>query len=162
MFHHAAHTVQDKMVGYPENFVEPPLGYYVNEQLAVQVAKADPHRFTLYHTDFLPETTSFSPIGASRYNIMATRMPGWAGPITIEWTPERPELAEARRLAVVDTLLKAGQPAVASRVVIAPSPYPGARGIEAGHNFANTVSRGQLAAQGFVLPPTESASMGVR
>ena len=26
MFHHTAHTVQDKLVGYPDNFVEPPLG----------------------------------------------------------------------------------------------------------------------------------------
>jgi hypothetical protein len=162
MFHHTAHTVQDKMIGYPENFVEPPLGYYVNEQLGVQVAKADPHRFTLYHTDFLPGTTSFSPIGASRYNIMASRMAGWSGPITIEWTPEQPELAEARRLAIVDTLNKAGQPLVATRVVIAPSMYPGALGVEAINNYANTVSRGQTAAQGFPLSPTESASAGVR
>ena len=26
-FHHSAATLQDKMIGYPENFVEPPLGY---------------------------------------------------------------------------------------------------------------------------------------
>ena len=87
-FHHTAHTIQDKMIGYPENFVEPPLGHYINEQFTVQVAKADPHRFTLYRTDFLPGTSQFSPIGASRFNIMATRMAGWPGPITIEWTPE--------------------------------------------------------------------------
>ena len=84
------------MIGYPENFVEPPLGHYINEQFTVQVAKADPHRFTLYHTDFLPGTNQFSPIGASRFNIMATRIPGWLGPITIEWTPEQPELAQSR------------------------------------------------------------------
>ena len=89
------------MIGYPENFVEPPLGHYVNEQFTVQVAKADPHRFTLYRSDFLPGTSQFSPIGASRFNIMATRMPGWLGPITIEWTPDQPELAQrgARRLS---------------------------------------------------------------
>jgi hypothetical protein len=162
MFHHTAHTVQDKMIGYPENFAEPPLGYYVTEQLAVQTAKADPHRFTLYKSDFLPGTTSFSPIGASRYNIMATRMSAWPGPITIEWTPERPELAEARRLAVVETLLKTGQPTVASRVVIAPSRYPGAMGVEAANHFATTIARSQMAGQGLALPPTESASMGVR
>jgi hypothetical protein len=162
LFHHTAHTVQDKMIGYPENFVEPPLGHYVGEQLTVQVAKADAHRFTLYKTDFLPGTSLFSPTGASRYNIMATRMPGWLGPITVEWTPEQPELAELRRRAIVDILLKAGQPVLAERVIIAPSSYPGGTGIEGINNYSNAVARGQTAAQGFALPPTETASMGVR
>lgn len=161
-FHHVAHTIQDKMIGYPENFVEPPLGYYVNEQFAVQVHKADTHRFTLYHTDFLPGTNQFSPMGASRFNIMATRIPAWLGPITIEWTPEQPALAESRRRAVVDVLSRSGQPVVADRVVIAPSPYPGAMGIEAAHNIGNTLTRSQMSAPAFTLPPTESASMGVR
>ena len=123
------------MIGYPENFVEPPLGYYVNEQLAVQVAKADTHRFTLYHTDFLPGTNQFSPIGASRFNIMAMRMPGWFGPITIEWTPEQPDLAQSRRQAIVEVLRQHGKPILADRVVIAPSPYPGAMGVEAAQQF---------------------------
>jgi hypothetical protein len=160
--HHTAHTVQDKMIGYPENFVEPPLGHFINEQFTVQVAKADPHRFTLYHTDFLPGTNQFSPIGASRFNIMATRIPGWLGPITIEWTPEQPELAQSRRQAIVDILRQSSQPILADRVVIAPSPYPGAMGIEAAHNFGNTIVRSQMSAPAFTLPPTESAAMGVR
>ncbi|HEX3449614.1 MAG TPA: hypothetical protein VHS97_15275 [Isosphaeraceae bacterium] len=162
LFHHSAHTLQDKFVGYPENFAEPPLGSYINEQFAVQVAKADTHRFTLYRSDFLPGTSQFSPVGASRYNIMATRMPGWVGPIRIEWTPEQPELAQARRRAIVETLNKAGQPIVADRVVIAPSPYPGAMGIEAMNNFNNTIARTQLAAPTFALPPIETAASGVR
>ena len=150
------------MIGYPENFVEPPLGYYVNEQFAVQVAKADTHRFTLYHTDFLPGTSEFSPTGASRFNIMATRIPGWLGPITVEWTPEQPELALARRQAVIEVLKRQSQPILADRVVISPSPYPGAMGIEAAHNFGNTIIRSQMSAPAFTLPPTESAAMGVR
>src|SRR5947207_11994213 len=68
MFHHTAHTLDDKFIGYPDAFIEPPLGSYVRRQFAVQVAKADPHRFTLYHSDFLPGTDRFSPIGASRFN----------------------------------------------------------------------------------------------
>ncbi len=156
MFHHTAHTAQDKFIGYPETFVEPTLGHYLNEQLGVQVGKADAHRFTLYRSDFV------SPVGASRYNIMATRMPGWLGPIMIEWTPEEPKLAESRRQTVVKTLLAAGQPAIAERVVIAPSPYPGALGIEAANNYLNAITRSQTAAQGFILPPSESASLGVR
>ena len=154
MFHHTAHTVQDKLIGYPENFAEPPLGHYINEQFAVQVAKADPHRFTLYHSDFLPGTSLFSPIGASRYNIMATRMPGWLGPITIEWTPEQPELAESRRQAIVETLLEGG-----------PADPGGSRrrsrrrrtrarwGSRLPTTFRNAITRSQMSAQG-IRPAT--------
>ena len=161
-FHHVAHTAEDKFIGYPETFIEPRLGSYLNEQLAIQVGKADPHRFTLYRSDFIPGTSSFSPIGASRYNIMAARMPGWLGPITIEWTPEQPALAEARRATIVKTLIDAGQPILADRVLIAPSMYPGAIGIEAANNYLNAITRTQMSAQGFILPPAESASLGVR
>ena len=141
MFHHAAHTVQDKFVGYPDTFIEPPLGYYVNEQFAVQVAKANTHRFTLYRSDFLPGTSLFSPSGASRFNIMSTRIPGWMGPITVEWTPDQPALAEQRRQALLETMQKAGLPLLADRVVIGPSPYPGAMGVEAVNNNGNTILR---------------------
>jgi hypothetical protein len=162
LFHHSAHTLQDKFVGYPDTFREPPLGYYVNEQLAVQVAKANTHRFTLYRSDFLPGTSLFSPSGASRFNVMAPRIPAWMGPITVEWTPEQPALAEQRRQALIETMQRAGQPILADRVVIAPSPYPGAMGVEAANNFGNTIQRGQAAAGFFPLPPTETASAGVR
>jgi hypothetical protein len=162
LFHHSAHTLQDKMVGYPQAFIEPPLGYYLNEQLAVQVAKADPHRFTFYRSDFLPGTTAFSPAGASRFNVMRTRLPGWLGPITVEWVPDQPALAQARRAAVLASLNEAGLPTGSERVVIAPSPYPGARGVEAVETNANSLIRYQLAAPALALPPTESASLGVR
>jgi hypothetical protein len=162
LFHHTAHTMEDKFVGYPQNFIEPPVGYYINEQFAVQVAKADPHRFTLYRSDFLPGTNQFSPIGASRFNIMATRIPGWLGPVIVEWTPEQPELAQSRRQAILDTLGKAGQPILADRVVIAPSPYPGAMGVEAANNYINTITRGQITAPAFGLPPANTADSGVR
>ena len=104
MFHHVSHTAVDKFVGYPDTFIEPPLGYYANEQFSVQVAKANTHRFTFYRSDFLPGTCQFSPAGASRFNIMTARVPAWMGPITVEWTPDDPALAEQRRAAVVQTM----------------------------------------------------------
>ncbi len=161
MFHHTAHTVQDRFTGYPETFVEPPLGHYVNEQFAVQVAKANTHRFTLYRSDFLPGTAQFSPAGASRFNIMAARIPAWMGPIMIEWTPDAPAVAEERRLVVLQTMQRAGLPVVAERVVVGPSPYPGAMGVEAVHHNSNTILRNGGAATMFPLPPTETAATGV-
>jgi hypothetical protein len=162
LFHHSAHALQDKFIGYPDTFREPPLGYYVNEQLAVEVAKANTHRFTLYRSDFLPGTNLFSPSGAARFNIMSARIPGWLGPITVEWTPEQPALAEQRRQALLESMQRAGQPILADRVVIGPSPYPGAMGVEAANNHANTIQRSQAAAPFFALPPTETAASGVR
>ena len=150
--HHSAATLQDKWIGYPENFIEPPLGYYVTEQMTMQVAKADPHRFTLYRSDFLPGTDRFSPTGASRFNLMYSRLPGWLGPVSIEWTPDEPGLAESRRQVVLATLQMAGRPILPERVVIGPSPYPGAMGTEAVNNFNNLIVRSQQAAQ--VYPPT--------
>ncbi len=161
LFHHSAHTIQDKFVGYPDTFIEPPLGYYLNEQLAVQVAKADTHRFTLYRSDFLPGTSLFSPSGASRFNIMSTRIPGWMGPIVVEWTPDQPELAEQRRQALLVTMQNAGRPILADRVVIGPSPYPGAMGVDAVNNNGNAILRNQGPAATFALTPTETAATGV-
>ncbi len=76
--YHSAATLQDKMIGYPDTFAEPPLGYFVKEQMSMQVAKADPHRFTLYRTDFLPGTDRFSPVGAYRFNLMYSRPIAWS------------------------------------------------------------------------------------
>lgn len=162
MFHHTAHTLQDDFIGYPPAFVEPPLGSYINRQFAVQVSKADAHRFTVYQTDFLPGTDRFSPPGAARFNLMYGRLPAWTGPIFVEWTPDQPELAEARRRAILATLATAGTPIPADRVVIGPSPYPGAIGTEAAGHFHNMIGRSEQAVLSFPLPPTESARMGVR
>jgi hypothetical protein len=162
LFHHAAHTVQSDFVGDPEAFVEPPLGAYINRQFAVQVSKADAHRFSVYHSDFLPDSDRFSPIGASRFNLMYSRLPGWQGPIFVEWTPDQPELAESRRRAILATLAAAGSPIPAERVVIGPSLYPGGLGVEAINNYSNTIGRSQSAAQTYPLPPVFSSSMGIR
>jgi hypothetical protein len=162
MFHHTAHTLEDKFIGYPETFIEPPLGAYINRQFAVQVGKADRHRFTVYRSDFLPGTDQFSPIGASRFNLMFARLPSWMGPVVVEWTPDQPALAQARRHAVIATLERSGQPILADRVVIGPSPYPGGMGVDAANNFGVSTVRAQMAGQQFPLSPTESASIGVR
>jgi hypothetical protein len=162
LFHHTGHTLEDKFIGYPNSFIEPPLGYYATEQLSVQVGKADWHRFMLYQTDFLPGTNVLSPNGASRFNIMLKRVCAWPGPVTIEWTPDQPAVAEARRKAVLAMLQQAGQPFVPERVVIGPSPYPGGVGNEPANFYNNMTIRSQMASPTYALPPIESASVGVR
>src|SRR6185295_11711690 len=57
--------LHDYFIGRPDMFYEPPPGYYVRNTIAMMRTKADPHRFTLYQTDFLPGTNRLSPSGAA-------------------------------------------------------------------------------------------------
>jgi hypothetical protein len=150
----------DTFIGRPADFIEPPVGFYVNETFGMMRTKADSHRFTLYRCDFLEGTDKLSPIGASRFNVMAARLRGWLGPVVIEWSPDQPALAEARRTAVVAALTGAGLPVVPERVVIGPSPYPGGLGAD-GQNYYNTmIYRDQNAGQNYTLTPTSSSGFG--
>jgi hypothetical protein len=154
-------TFHDTFIGRPELFYEPPPGFYINEQFALMHAKADPHRFTLYQSDFLPGTTRPSPTGATRFNLMAKRLPQWLGPVIVEWSPDQPGLAEARRAAVLETLQKGGVAMIPERVVIGPSPYPGTLGADAVNYYNNMITRDRDAAPGMNLTPmTNTVTFG--
>ena len=155
---HTFRALQDNFIGYPEEFVEPAVGFYVRENYTVMKAKADPHRFTLYKSDFLAGTSKFSPTGASRFNVMAGRLRGWPGPVMIEWSPDEPGLAESRRQAVVALLQNSGAAVIPERVVIGPSPYPGMLGTDAGNNYGILIIRNQGAPTSYSVSPTASAS----
>src|SRR5262249_12919786 len=62
---------RDHYMGRHDMFYEPPPGYYARNFFGVMKAKADPHRFMLYRSDFLPGTNKLSPPGAMRFNLMA-------------------------------------------------------------------------------------------
>jgi hypothetical protein len=158
--HHVGFTLHDQFIGYPDQFIEPPVGFYLNETLHVMKAKADPHRFFLYRSDFLAGTDRLSPTGATRFNQMAGRLPGWLGPLLIEWTPDQPGLDRARRSAVLAALQQAGVPVGAERVAVAPSPYPGTLGADAANYYDVMISRDQAAPSGFSLSPTVSVISG--
>lgn len=156
MTHHAWHVLQRKVIGYPQEFTEPPVGFYINEAFAIQRNKANIHRFTLYKTDFLDGTNQLSPVGATRLNTMMTRLNGWLGPITIEWSPDQPNLAESRKTAIVGLLQAQGLPVIPERVVIGPSPYPGSLGAESGAQYGIMINRNQSATASYSLTPTSS------
>ncbi|MBX6315860.1 MAG: hypothetical protein IRY99_23550, partial [Isosphaeraceae bacterium] len=144
-YRHTSQHLQSKFIGYPEYFCVPPLGASIGETFGVMRAKADPHKFTLYRSDFVDGTDVLTPAGAQRLTLLAARLPGWLGPVTIEWTPDRPGLDAARRTAVLAKLQGAGLPVVAERVVVGPSPYPGLPGADATNNYDNLIFRDQRA-----------------
>jgi hypothetical protein len=154
-------TCKETFIGRPELFYEPPPGFYISEHFSLMQARADPHRFTLYQTDFLPGTNRLSPTGATRFSLMAKRLPQWLGPVLVEWSPDYPGLAEARRAAVLETLQKLGVAMVPERVVIAPSPYPGMLGVDANQNYNNMITRDNQAPLGLpYTPASNSISFG--
>jgi hypothetical protein len=155
---HTWRVLQNNFVGYPEEFVEPPLGFYNREIFGVMRAKADPHRFTLYKSDFLAESDRLSPNGAMRFNIIATRLRTCPLPVVIEWSPDQPGLAESRRAAVLALLQGGGLPVVPERVVIGPSVYPGRLGTEAANDYGVMTIRSQLAPQSYSVTPNSSGA----
>lgn len=155
---HTFRVLQDQLIGYPSEFVEPPVGFYVHEYANVMRAKADPHRFTLYRSDFLDGSDRLSPSGASRFNLMATRLASWPGPVLIEWSPDRPGLAEARKNSVLAYMQQAGVAVIPERVVIGPSPYPGLFGTDAAQNYETMISRDAMAPRTYSLSPAAAGT----
>jgi hypothetical protein len=154
-------VLHDVFVGYPEYFVEPPLGAHVRETMGVMKAKADPHKFTLYQSDFLNKSNALSPVGAGRFNLMVSRLKCWPGPILIEWSPDQPGLAESRRDAVFAMLQSVGIGVIPEQVVIAPSPFPGLYGNYASGMITTLFYREIQAPFSYSLTPTTtSASYG--
>lgn len=157
---HVGRVLQDNFIGYPQEFVEPPPGFHVSEIFGTMKGKANIHRFTLYRSDFLDGSDKLSPTGAARFNLMATRLGGWLGPVVVEWCPDLPGLAEARRATIVAILQGTNLPLGAERVVIGPSPYPGMLGTDAAQNYDVMILRDQRAPSSYSLTPAAGAGFG--
>jgi hypothetical protein len=150
----------DHYIGRHDMFYEPPPGYYVRNAFGIMRAKADPHRFMLYRSDFLPGSPALSPAGAMRFNLMASRLPGWLGPLVIEGSPDEPGLAEARRQAVLTALNSIGQPVIAERILIGPSLYPGTLGTDGANYYNVMITRDTAAPSSYSLPPISNSTFG--
>jgi hypothetical protein len=148
----------DTYIGRPDMFYEPPPGYYVRNIFGTMKAKADPHRFMLYRTDFLPGTNRLSPPGAARFNLMASRLPGWLGAVVVEGTPDEPGLAEARRHTVLAALAARGQIIVPERVMIGPMLYPGTLGTDGANYYNIMITRDLAAPSSYTLSPNSVSS----
>jgi hypothetical protein len=158
---HVGFTLKDKLIGYPEYFVEPPLGTTVRETNGLMTARADGHTFTLYRSDFASGTTTLTPAGAQRLTALANRLPAWLGPVVVEWTPDAPGLAEARRDAVLGSLQTAGLPVGPERVVVGPSPYNGLNGDEAAIQYRTYLYRAGQAPASYSFTPNVTGTIDV-
>ncbi len=157
---HTKWTIHDQLVGYPAYFNVPPLGTSLYNNMTTMTRKGDMHTFVLYRSDFLSGTTTLSPGGARRLSFMASRLPGWGGPVVVEWTPDQPGLDVARREAVASILMGANLPVTGERLVVGPSPYPGLLGADAANNYDVLITRDLAAPRTYSLSPASTASFG--
>lgn len=157
---HTGRALQANAIGYPKYFDEPPPGYFIHNHYQAMKANANTHRFMVYRSDFLPGTSAFSPVGAARFNLMASRIGQWQGPVMIEWSPDEPGMAEARRAAVVAVFQRARLPITADRVVIGPPPFPGGLGTDAANNYSIMILRDRQAPLQYTPTPTSASGFG--
>lgn len=157
-FHKVGSAVHKHFIGDPEEFLEPPLGFYLYENIGLMKSHADQHSFTLYNSDFVVGADRLTLAGTKRLNDMARKLPKWMGPMLIEWTPEDPALGEARKKKIAAILDSANIAMVAERIVVTPSPYAGLYGTDAGNNYTILINRDINAGRGFSVSPTTTAT----
>ena len=113
-----------------------PLGGSVHAAVSTQIAKGQRARLVLYRYDFenAPEKdqTKLNYYGRRRLRKLAELLQDSPYPLVIEALPNQPELAEGRRLHVIETLASEAEfEAGPDRVVVGDSPVPGLPGDEA-------------------------------
>jgi hypothetical protein len=154
---HVGRTVHQDFIGDPNLFYEPPLGANLYETFGVMRAKAEPHLFTLYRSDFVVDSAVLTPTAAGRFARIAGNLGRYCGPVVIEPTPGNPALTESRREAVLAAL---GPVCGPERVVIGPTVAPGAMGTDAANFYQNLIIRDQQAGASFTLTPSASTAPG--
>jgi hypothetical protein len=132
--------LQAKVLGWPEEFVRPPLGASLYANMNLQVGNATAAGMTLYRYDFEEGSDRLSPRGRVQLAKMAAQLPLTFFPVVVEPTPGAPGLADARRLAVLAVLARGTFPVPAERVVVATPAAIGLQGVE-----GELLSQGRLA-----------------
>jgi hypothetical protein len=123
--------LQACFVGYPEEFIAPPLGYFVGLHIQAQVASGEAARMVLHDFDFIDGSDRLNLRGNDQLVKISCMLPRNFFPIIIERTPNRPGLAEARRAAVINTLAQGNFPVPPERVIVGTSIAPDLRGADA-------------------------------
>ncbi len=129
MFHraHCKRCLEEKLLGFREEFNEWPLGAALYANSRAEVANGEAARMTFYHYDFVDGTSKLNLRGADKMQEIRAMLPTNFAPVVVERTPDRPKLAEARRAMLVAELSRDDFPVPAERVVIG-KPVPiGAR-----------------------------------
>jgi hypothetical protein len=120
MFHraHCKRCLEEKLLGFREEFNEWPLGAALYANGRAEVANGEAARMTFYHYDFVDGTSNLNLRGADKMQEIRAMLPTNFAPVVVERTPDQPKLAEARRAMLVAELSRDDFPVPAQRVVI--------------------------------------------
>ncbi|MFM7058067.1 MAG: hypothetical protein ACKO2P_14205 [Planctomycetota bacterium] len=96
--------MRDKVTGYPEEFLRPPLGMAMHGVLAQQRMQVQASRTTLYRCDFVQGSSELNASGWARLVRISRLLQRTPGPLLIETSEKGAALDEARRAEVIEGL----------------------------------------------------------
>ena len=122
--------LQELFLGFPEEFERPALGALMHQANAIQVGNAEAASMILRPYDFESGTIVLNQRGRDKLAVIEARLPISFSLVVIERTKSS-VIDEARRSAVLGTLLKGSFPIPSERVVVGPSASSGLVGQDA-------------------------------
>ncbi len=132
--HHRAHCkrhLQDRFLGFAEEFNEWPLGESAYAHARSQVANGQAARMVFYHYDFVDDTPQLNTRGRDKLAAVAAALPTNFLPIVVERTPREPGLDDSRKSVLLAELGRGAFPVPAERILIGPGIAHGMTGFEA-------------------------------
>ncbi len=135
--------LQACFLGFPGEFEAPPLGASVYAHARAMVAEAESARMVLYQCDFVEGTDRLTCYGRDHLARIACLLPRTFTTVIVERTVGAPDLDEARRLAVLNELGRAGVAVPAERVLVGPAIALGLAGQEAEMVYHNLLIQTQ-------------------
>jgi hypothetical protein len=137
--------LQEKLIGFPEEFVETTLGDSVYANGRTQVSNGEAARLVFYHYDFLDGSTELNHRGRDKLAVVMGTLPRTFAPIIVERTPREPGLDAGRRQVLLTRLASGPFPVPEQRVLVGPPIAHGLMGQEAtliNNNRFNQVVQG--------------------
>jgi hypothetical protein len=139
--------LQDKLMGYPEEFNEWPLGMALTNSMRPQVANFVAASMVFYHYDFVDGTAQLNQRGHDKVVRVAQLMTTNFCPAIVERTTDTP-LDQKRGRAVLVALSAGSFPVPPERVLIGPALAGGMSGSESlvvyGNLLQNTAAGGNV------------------
>lgn len=153
--------LQEHHWGYPEEFGEKPLGYFVYGHMRTMVANGEASRMVLYEYDFHENKRGLTSRGLLQLERIAYMSPRNFFPIIVERSsPSNPQLDEARREAVLEALAQGNFPVPPERVLVG---RPQAHGLPGDQSETLYTNQGQSIQQRGAFPaPDIRAGIGTQ
>jgi hypothetical protein len=123
--------LQEKFLGFAEEFNEWPLGEATYAHGRTQVANGLAARMAFHQCDFVDGTSQLNYRGRDKLATIAAALPTTFFPVVVERTQNQPDLDVARRALVLAELRRGSFPVAEERVLIGPRLAYGMTGYEA-------------------------------